>query len=322
MAARGPIVIPWAIIITFVVTVAVTTPVDSWSQNYRFPHKIRSSDADGVRSGVGGISAASRTAPGDWEVAAGQARREILCPKKGFAFALGMRSYFSTLSGSVKATNRGGEGTFLNLHGHFRLPVDRTMWEFYSNLRVWDKVAIRVEYLPWSWAGPGHIPTDGNFAGLLLKKDDSINTDLTISTLLLGADYDVSFGRNLIFGPNADLYVIKWGQQVVKDTGESGDFSQMILEPAIGAHIRYDPPNTGYFSWFKPHLEARFGWMSLGGLGLSTWDMAAGISPPINRNVDAGIKLGYKQWKLDGSRGRLFTDVAVEGPYLDFALQF
>ena len=322
MAARGPIVIPWAIIITFVVTVAVTAPVDAWSQNYRFPHKIRSSGTDGTDAGVGGISTASRPAPGDWEVAAGQPRREILCPKRGFAFALGMRPYFTSMGGSVKAANKGGEGTYLNLHGHLRLPADRTMWEFYSNIRVWDKVAIRVEYLPWIWAGPGHIPTDGNFAGLLLKRDDSISSDLTISTLLVGADYDVSFGRDLTFGPNADLYIIKWNQRVVKDSGESADFAQMIFEPTIGAHLRYDPSNTGYFSWFKPHLEARFGWMSLGGLGLSTWDLAAGISPPVSRNVDAGIKLGYKQWKLEGGRGRLVADMAVEGPYLDFALQF
>jgi len=38
--------------------------------------------------------------------------------------------------------------------------------------------------------------------------------------------------------------------------------------------------------------------------------------------MDAGIKLGYKQWKLDGNRGRLFADVGVEGLYLDLSLQF
>ena len=62
--------------------------------------------------------------------------------------------------------------------------------------------------------------------------------------------------------------------------------------------------------------------MSFAGLGLSTWDVGAGIAPPVSRNVDAGIKAGYKQWRLDGNRGRLFTDVSVEGLYLDFALQF
>lgn len=62
--------------------------------------------------------------------------------------------------------------------------------------------------------------------------------------------------------------------------------------------------------------------MNFDGLGLSTWDMAAGIAPPVSRNVDAGIKLGYKQWKLEGNRNRLFADIAVEGPYLDLSLQF
>jgi hypothetical protein len=62
--------------------------------------------------------------------------------------------------------------------------------------------------------------------------------------------------------------------------------------------------------------------MSFNGLGLSTWDIGAGIAPPVSKNVDAGIKLGYKQWKLDGNRGRLFADVGVEGLYLDLSLQF
>lgn len=329
MAARGPMSIPWAMIITIAVVVAATGPAWGWDQQYRFPVKIRMSGnespdrvAADPKRGVAGINTTAGNPRRDWEMAAGQARREILCPRRGYAFALGMRSFFTNLNGSVKATSRGGEGTFLNLNGHLRLPADRTMWEFYGNLKLWDKVGVRIEYDPWSWAGPGHVPSDGNFAGLLLKKDDSIHTDLNISTLVVGADYDVSFGRDLIFGPNADLQVIKWVQRVVKDNGDAADFSQTIIQPAIGAHARYEPSNTGYFSWFKPYLEARFNWMSFGGLGLSTWDMAAGISPPVSRNVDAGIKLGYKQWKLEGGRGRLFADVAVEGPYLDFGLQF
>ncbi|HMK35960.1 MAG TPA: hypothetical protein VK463_12880, partial [Desulfomonilaceae bacterium] len=100
------------------------------------------------------------------------------------------------------------------------------------------------------------------------------------------------------------------------------DFTQTILQPTIGAHIRYEPANTGYFSWFKPYMEGRFSWMSFAGLGLSTWDVAAGVAPPVSRNVDAGIKIGYKQWKLDGNRGRLYPDMGVEGVYLDFSLLF
>ena len=155
-----------------------------------------------------------------------------------------------------------------------------------------------------------------------LKSGDAIQSDLGITTFTVGADYDVSFGRDLVFGPNADMHVIKWSQRVAKDGGTAMDFSQTILQPAIGAHIRYEPTNTGYFSWFKPYLEGRFTWMSFDGLGLSTWDASAGIAPPVSRNVDAGFRLGYKQWRLDGTRNRLFTDVTVEGPYMDFALHF
>jgi hypothetical protein len=187
---------------------------------------------------------------------------------------------------------------------------------------LWDRIALRLDYAPWNWSAPGHAASDGNVAGLLLKKDDAFQTDLSITSLTIGADYDVSFGRELIFGPNADFHVIRWTERVVKSSGESGDFTQTILQPAIGAHARYEPINTGYFSWFKPYLEGRFTWMSFAGLGLSTWDFGAGVAPPVSRNVDAGVKLGYKQWKLDGNRGRLFADVAIEGPYLDFSLQF
>lgn len=139
---------------------------------------------------------------------------------------------------------------------------------------------------------------------------------------MIGADYDVAFGRDLTFGPNGDLYVIKWSQRVGKDMGESVDFNQTIIQPAIGAHLKYEPTNTGYFSWFKPFMEGKFNWMSFGSLGTSSWDLGAGVAPPVSRNVDAGFKVGYKQWRLDGNRNRLFTDIGVEGVYLDFSLQF
>ncbi|MBI4965118.1 MAG: hypothetical protein HY913_17725 [Desulfomonile tiedjei] len=321
MQARGLTRIPCALLVLAVMLMA-TSVADAWEQQYRYPVKIRVSGTDQPDVTSGGVGRASRFGPSDWEVAAGQARREVLCPKRGYAFALGMRPFFSTIAGSSKVVSRGGEGTYLNLVGHLRLPPERTLWEFYSYLRVWDRIGLRLEYAPWIWDGPGHVPGDGNFAGLLLKRDDAIQSDLNITTLLIGGDYDVSFGRELTFGPNADLHIIRWTQRVVKGSGESADFSQTILQPAIGAHLRYDPQNTGYFSWFKPYLEGRFSWMNFGGLGLSTWDLAAGVAPPVSRNVDAGFKIGYKQWKIDGNRGRLFADVGVEGPYLDFALQF
>jgi hypothetical protein len=145
---------------------------------------------------------------------------------------------------------------------------------------------------------------------------------LSITSLVLGGEYDVSFSRDLVFGPNADLHIIKWQQRVASDMGQSGEFSQTMLQPAIGAHVRYEPENTGYFSWFKPYLGGRFSWMSFNSLGLSEWDAFAGIAPPLSRNVDSGFKLGYKQWRLEGSARRLFADVGVEGFYLDFALHF
>ncbi|MFC1836248.1 hypothetical protein ACFL2Q_16270, partial [Thermodesulfobacteriota bacterium] len=257
-----------------------------------------------------------------WNTAAGAARRTILCPKRGYTFATGIRPFFGNLSGSVKGLSRGGEGTLLSLHGHLRIPSEATLWEFYSRFKMWDKVELRFDYTPWSWASTGHVATDGNFAGLILTKDEAITTNLNVTTFKVGADYDVSFSRDLIFGPNADLHVMKWAQRISTDAGGAADLVLTILEPSIGAHLRYEPANTGYFSWFKPFMEARFGWMSLGGLGLSTWDMCAGIAPPVSRNVDAGLRVGYKQLKLDGQRDRLFADVAVEGLYLDLSLRF
>jgi hypothetical protein len=261
-------------------------------------------------------------APGDWETAAGQSRREILCPKRDYALALGIRPVFAHLSGAAKALSRGGEGSFLSLSGHLRLPPEAVQWEFYSHVRLWNKVTGRLEYQPWHWEGPGHIPTDGNFAGLLLTANDAVHSELNVNSVVVGADYDVSFSRDLVFGPNADFHIIKWRQRVSKENSFGVDFSQTILQPAIGAHVRYEPSNTGYFSWFKPYLEGRFSWMSFTGLGMSTWDVAAGLAPPLTRNVDAGFKAGYRQWRIEGHRGRLFADVGVEGFYLDFALRF
>jgi hypothetical protein len=322
MTARGQMTIPWAIATLTVVLLAVTIPASAWDLAYKNPVKVRGAANNSSNAASSGVGLASRTSPGDWEVAAGRARSEILCQRRGYSFSLGMRPFFSSLIGSTKVLSRGGEGAFMNLNGHLRLPSEKTLWEFYSHLKMWDKIAARVEYVPWKWTGAGHIPTDGNFAGLLLRKDDAIFSDLNVTSLIIGGDYDVSFGRDVAFGPNADLYILKWAQRVSKSNGDAVDFSQTVLQPTIGGHLRYDPPNTGYFSWFKPFVEARFSWMNFDGLGLSTWDMAAGIAPPVSRNVDAGIKLGYKQWKLEGNRNRLFADIAVEGPYLDLSLQF
>ncbi len=321
MIARGSMTVPCALI-TLAVLLLATSRASAWEQQYRYPVKVKVSGFGSSDSRVAGIGSRFPHADADWDVAAGQPRREILCPRRGYSVALGMRPFFASLIGSSKVLSKGAEGGWLNFQGQLRIPSDKTQWEFYANLDMWDKIGLRLEYLPWSWGGSGHIPTDGNFGGLLLKKDDGINSDLNITSFLIGADYEVAFGRDLIFGPNADLYVTKWSQSVTKDTGEGLDFSQTILQPAIGAHVRYEPTNTGYFSWFKPAIEGRFSWMSFNGLGLSTWDLGAGIAPPVSRNVDAGIKVGYKQWKLDGSRGRLFADVDVEGLYLDLSLQF
>ncbi|MEW6138628.1 MAG: hypothetical protein AB1733_10380 [Thermodesulfobacteriota bacterium] len=320
MVARGTMRIPCALT-ALIVLVIGTTFAGAWESQYRYPIKVRVSGMDGAHSTVGPTRMSSN-GPEDWGVAAGASRSEILCPRRGFSFGIGMRPFFSNLSGSTKVVSKGGEGTYLNLGGHLRIPTENTLWEFYSVLRLWDKVSVNLEYVPWYWSGPGHAGTDGNFAGLLLHLNDPIHSDLEVTRFVLGADYDVAFGRDVVFGPNADMNVIKWRQRVGKDMGEAADFTQTIIQPSIGAHIRYEPSSTGYFSWFKPYLEGRFTWMSFYGLGLATWDMGAGAAPPVSRNVDAGVKLGYKQWKLDGNRGRLFADVTVEGPYLDFALRF
>jgi len=321
MQARGSMRIPCAFLVLAVILVA-TGVAGAWEPQYRFPVKVRVSGTDSSDATAGGASKASQFGASNWDVAAGQARREVLCPKRGYAFAIGTRPFFSTISGSTKVVSRGGEGSYVNLFGHLRIPPERTLWEFYSYLRVWDRIGLRLEYVPWNWEAPGHVPADINFGGLLLKRDDAIQTELSITSLVIGADYDVAFGRELTFGPNADLHIIKWSHRIIRAGAEAADFSQTIFQPAIGAHLKYEPLNTGYFSWFKPYLEGRFSWMNFAGLGLSTWDLAAGVAPPVSRNVDAGIKLGYKQWRIDGNRNRLFADVGVEGPYLDFSLQF
>jgi hypothetical protein len=321
MGARGTQIITCAVTaLAIIITGAI--PAFAWEAEYRYPIKVRVSDSDFSNSRQGSTGTIVNSPGTNWDVAAGQARREILCPKRGYSLAIGTRPYFSSITGSTKVNSKGGEGTFLSLTGNLRIPGDATLWEFYSFIRMWDKVTFRFEYLPWTWTGAGHTSTDGNFSGLLLKKDDNITTDLNVTSIVLGADYDVAFGRDLSFGPNADLWVIKWSERVAKSPGDAVDFTQTILQPAIGAHIRYEPANTGYFSWFKPFMDGRFTWMSFAGLGLSTWDIGAGIAPPVSRNVDAVFKLGYKQWRIEGNRGRLFADVGIEGFYLDLGLQF
>ncbi len=320
MVSRGAMRIPRLIII-LVVLLGTAGIAGALDKPFKYPVKVNVSDNIPSRSGIAGMDMASGAGV-SWDVAAGQSRSEIFCPKRGYSFAMGIKPHFTSLTGGSRVSSRGGEGSLLNFHGHLRLPDDKTLWDFYSSIRLYDKIGVRIEYAPWTWSGIGHIPIDANFSGLGLKAGDAIQSDLGITTFTLGGDYDVSFGRDLVFGPNADIHVIKWNQRVAKDGGSSVDFSQTILQPAIGAHVRYEPTYTGYFSWFKPSLEARFSWMSFDGLGLSTWDASAGIAPPVSRNVDAGFRLGYKQWRLDGARNRIFTDVTVEGPYMDFALHF
>jgi len=320
MVSRGAMRIPRLIIIMVVLfgTAGIAGALD---KPFKYPVKVNVSDNIPSRSGIAGMDMASGAGV-SWDVAAGQSRSEIFCPKRGYSFAMGIKPHFTNLTGGSRVSSRGGEGSVLNFHGHLRLPDDKTLWDFYSSIRLYDKIGVRIEYAPWTWSGLGHIPIDANFSGLALKAGDAIQSDLGITTFTLGGDYDVSFGRDLVFGPNADMHIIKWNQRVAKDGGSAVDFSQTILQPAIGAHLRYEPTYTGYFSWFKPSLEARFSWMSFDGLGLPTWDASAGIAPPVSRNVDAGFRLGYKQWRLDGARNRIFTDVTVEGPYMDFALHF
>ena len=228
MIARGAMKVPCALI-TLAVLMLATSQAPAWDQQYRYPIKVRVSESRSADARVAGIGSGSPNARADWEMAAGQARREILCPRRGYALALGMRPFFSTLTGSTKVVSKGGEGSWLNLQGHLRLPADKTQWEFYANLHMWDKIGLRLEYLPWNWGGPGHMPTDGNFGGLLLKKDDGINSDLNITTFLIGADYDVAFGRDLIFGPNADLLHYQMGSEGCQGRGRwRGFFSDDI----------------------------------------------------------------------------------------------
>jgi hypothetical protein len=321
MAARGSTGTV-AIIICLALFFSAASQAGAWDRQYNFPLKVRTSDLDAASSSLTENRSSFRGGPSEWEAAAGQARRPILCPRRGFTLAMGMRLFFSNLSGGTRVVSKGGEGTYFSLIGHLRLPPEKTQWEFFSYIRMWDRVTLRLEYNPWSWNGAGHSAADGNFGGLLIRRDDDISADLNLTSIIIGGDYDVAFGRDLYFGPNADLYVIKWSERVAKPNGDAVDFTQTLLQPAIGAHARYEPLNMGYFSYFKPYLEGRFSWMSFGSLGLSTWDLGAGISPPISRNVDAGFKIGYKQWRIDGNRNRLFVDVGVEGLYMDFSLQF
>jgi len=321
MAARGSKGTACAFL-TLALVLAAATVVGAWDQQARYPIKVRVSGESLMDPRLSGIGLMPRDGRSGWASAAGASRGEILCPRRDYSFAMGMRPWFATLVGSVRATSRGGEGTFLNLHGHLRLPNDLTQWDFYSRLRMWDKITVRFDYLPWLWSGPGNAGRDVNFAGLVLKQDEPISSNLNITTLSLGADYDVSLGRDLGFGPNGDFHIIKWSQRVEAEDGRTGDFLQTILQPSIGAHVRYEPRDTGYFSWFNPSLEGRFAWMSFAGLGLSSWDMNTGIAPPLSRNVDGGLKLGFRQWKLDGHRNRLLLDVGVEGLYLDISLRF
>ncbi len=88
----------------------------------------------------------------------------------------------------------------------------------------------------------------------------------------------MAFGRDLTFGPNADLNIIKWSQAVVKQPGIEGDgfFSDYPSAGHWSSH-QIRAYQHGYFSWFKPLMEGRFSWMSLTGLALSTWDFGAGV---------------------------------------------
>ncbi len=313
--------IPCALL-AVVLVVMWTGLASAWDKTNRQPVKVRVSGSGSSGPFSGGPRYVDRDNPYEWGAAAGASQGAIFCPHRGYSFAVGMVPFFSTLSGFTRVSSKGGEGTFMQLNGHLRLPSENTFWEFYSHIRMWDKVSVRFNYRPWHWGGTGHAGTDGNFDGLSLSRDDMINSDLNIASFELGADYDVLFGRDLIIGPNADFHAIKWNQRVAKNDGWSGDYSATLLQPTIGAHLRYEPLNTGYFSWFNPYLEGRFDWMSFNGLALSTWDFGAGVAPPFGRNVDGGIRIGYRQWKLDGLRRRLLVDMTVEGLYMDFSLRF
>ncbi len=313
--------IPCAML-ALVLVVVWTGLASAWDKKNRPPAKVRVSGSGSSGPFLGGVRYVRGDDSCDWGAVAGASRGAIFCPKRGYSFAVGMAPFFSTLTGFTRVSSKGGEGTFMQLNGHLRLPPDNTFWEFYSHVRMWDKVTVRFNYRPWNWSGTGHAGTDGNFGGLALTRNDLINSDLNIANFELGADYDVLFGRDLIIGPHADFHAIKWNQRVATMDGSSGDYAATMLQPTIGAHIRYEPLNTGYFSWFSPYLEGRFNWMSFNGLALSTWDVCAGVQPPFSRNVDGGVKIGYRQWKFDGVRRRLLADVLIEGPYLDFGLRF
>ncbi len=320
---RSSYAVPTVMIVLFVfLMLTAAGSAEAWDRKQPYPIKVRVSGHRLNDPHSRGPSSVCEDTRFGWRSAAGASTRTILCPKSGFTFAIGMRPFFTQLTGMTKAESKGGEGTYMSLHGHLRVPDENTIWELYTHLRLWDKVTARVEYLPWHWGGAGHVATDGNFAGLILTEGDAVTTDLDITSFTVGADYDVSFGRDLVFGPNADLYITKWHQRLAMAHGPGMDFSETILQPNIGAHVRYEPSNTGYFSWFKPYVAARFGWMSFHSLAMSNWQLGAGLAPPLSRNVDAGVLLGYKQWKLDGTRGNLSADVGVEGLYLDFSLRF
>jgi hypothetical protein len=187
---------------------------------------------------------------------------------------------------------------------------------------MWDKMTFGLDYVPWHWGAGGHAGQDGNFAGVLYALNESIESNLNITSFVMRADYDVSFNDDLIFGPNADFHIIRWGQSLRNSGGEAVEFSQTMLQPTIGLHLKYHPTNTGYFSWFKPSLKTRISWMSFAGLATYTWDLGAVVAPPISENVDFGLGLGYKQWKIDGVRSLLTADVTVEGLYFDFQFRF
>ena len=159
---------------------------------YRHPTKVRGSAFGSAGPmDAGGPRFAGLDTEYDWGAAAGASRREIFCRKRGYSFAVGMVPFFSSMTGAVRVSSKGGEGTFMHLNGHLRLPSDNTFWEFYTNLRMWDKVTVRFNYRPWNWSGTGHASADGNFAGLAISRFDPINSDLNVASFELGADYDV-----------------------------------------------------------------------------------------------------------------------------------
>ena len=321
MSARGLKRIPCAMLSLALIFIS-TSFACAWDQYYRYPIKVKVSGSNLSRPGTEELGGICSNPSGDWEYVAGASRRQILCPRRGFDFMVGLRPFFSNLSGMVKAVSKGGEGTPANLRGHLRIPNSSTLWELHADLHMWDKITFGLAYVPWHWGGTGHAGQDGNFAGVLYALNELIDSNLNITSFIMRADYDVSFNNDLIFGPNADFQVIRWNQSLRNSGGDAADFSQTILQPTIGLHLKYQPTNTGYFSWFKPALKTRISWMNFAGLGTYTWDLGAVVSPPISDNVDFGCGLGYKQWKIDGVRSLLTADVSVEGVYFDLQLRF